>query len=531
MATADRILMLRLLGDTSSIDKSLRKTEGRLKGMGRAAGAWGKALVAGLVIEGIDKVADALGDAWTGFREGEKASAQLGTTWKNLGLDGSKLSGTIDAISKSTLALGTDDTEAIMAFNKALQATGGDSKKAMDRLRIAQDLVANGSAPNLTSALGIIASAAKGSAKVVDKFGLTGKTAGDRIKELGDKVKGAAKKAADADPLRVLFNSMSEGLETFVGALSQGDIEGALGGIRDIGQAITDTWTKVFPAIDKAMAKLVGEENWTNAKNLVQGFLDTTSRVFAELGRIWDGLAPHVQNALNLISPLVAGIGQIVGLMGDNIKLVLDAIGDLLDGDFSGAWTAVQGVVANVVAAVQAGVGAMLTFIQGIIPGVLTAAGDIGKGIWDGIMGWVRGIPDAITNLIRGGINAIIGAWNALDFRIPAFEIPKVDLGFDTPFGRQGFAVGPFPVWGSSGDLIPDIPKLASGGIVNRPTLAMIGEAGPEAVVPLGRGGGMGSNYTINVNVAPGGDLVATGKAIVDAIRSYERRSGRAWRT
>jgi len=32
-------------------------------------------------------------------------------------------------------------------------------------------------------------------------------------------------------------------------------------------------------------------------------------------------------------------------------------------------------------------------------------------------------------------------------------------------------------------------PKLAKGGIVNTPTLAMIGERGPEAVVPLGAGG------------------------------------------
>lgn len=40
------------------------------------------------------------------------------------------------------------------------------------------------------------------------------------------------------------------------------------------------------------------------------------------------------------------------------------------------------------------------------------------------------------------------------------------------------------------------IPSFASGGLVNRPTLAMIGERGPEAVVPLNRGGVV----TININ-------------------------------
>ena len=38
------------------------------------------------------------------------------------------------------------------------------------------------------------------------------------------------------------------------------------------------------------------------------------------------------------------------------------------------------------------------------------------------------------------------------------------------------------------------IPALAKGGIVTGPTLALIGEAGPEAVVPLDKLGGMGAN-------------------------------------
>jgi hypothetical protein len=55
-----------------------------------------------------------------------------------------------------------------------------------------------------------------------------------------------------------------------------------------------------------------------------------------------------------------------------------------------------------------------------------------------------------------------------------------------------------------------NIPKLGSGGIVTSPTIAMIGESGPEAVVPLGSGG-FGGSITINVqgSVISEGDLVA----------------------
>jgi hypothetical protein len=66
--------------------------------------------------------------------------------------------------------------------------------------------------------------------------------------------------------------------------------------------------------------------------------------------------------------------------------------------------------------------------------------------------------------------------------------------------------------------VMSQVPALAQGGIVTGPTLALIGEAGPEAVVPLDKMGQMG-NVTINVN---GGDP----QAVVDALRRYMRQNG-----
>lgn len=67
---------------------------------------------------------------------------------------------------------------------------------------------------------------------------------------------------------------------------------------------------------------------------------------------------------------------------------------------------------------------------------------------------------------------------------------------------------------GFFGGLVDRIPGFQHGGIVTRPTLAMIGEAGPEAVVPLrgGRGGGIGSTVNVFVqgSVVSERDLVET---------------------
>jgi vacuolar-type H+-ATPase subunit E/Vma4 len=69
------------------------------------------------------------------------------------------------------------------------------------------------------------------------------------------------------------------------------------------------------------------------------------------------------------------------------------------------------------------------------------------------------------------------------------------------------------------------IPAMAEGGIVNRPTLALIGEAGPEAVVPLSKMGAGGGDVNINVN----GGLATSaeiGQTVLNALRAYQRSAG-----
>jgi vacuolar-type H+-ATPase subunit E/Vma4 len=74
------------------------------------------------------------------------------------------------------------------------------------------------------------------------------------------------------------------------------------------------------------------------------------------------------------------------------------------------------------------------------------------------------------------------------------------------------------------------IPAMADGGIVTGPTLALIGEQGSEAVIPLnqmGKMGGGGGAITVNVN----GGLATSaevGRAVVDAIRQFNQVSGPA---
>ena len=96
--------------------------------------------------------------------------------------------------------------------------------------------------------------------------------------------------------------------------------------------------------------------------------------------------------------------------------------------------------------------------------------------------------------------------------------------------GKLINALGKIPGLGSLGSFvggaIKGIPGLAAGGIVTQPTLAMIGEGGPEAVIPLDRMGG-GSGITVNVmgGLSTSAEI---GQAVVNAIRAYNRSAGPA---
>lgn len=92
--------------------------------------------------------------------------------------------------------------------------------------------------------------------------------------------------------------------------------------------------------------------------------------------------------------------------------------------------------------------------------------------IWDGLKDAAKGPINAVIGLINGlisGVNTAIKALNDIDIDIPDW-VPG-DLGGKS-FSMHLKTIG-------------SIPALATGGIIDNPTLAMVGEAGKEAVMPL----------------------------------------------
>ena len=92
--------------------------------------------------------------------------------------------------------------------------------------------------------------------------------------------------------------------------------------------------------------------------------------------------------------------------------------------------------------------------------------------------------------------------------------------------------ITPKPIYRPTFGTLPGSNKMipfANGGIVTRPTNALIGEAGPEAVIPLSKLNKMGTTINITVNAGMGTDGASVGREIVDAIKRFERSSGQVF--
>lgn len=205
--------------------------------------------------------------------------------------------------------------------------------------------------------------------------------------------------------------------------------------------------------------------------------------------RFADWAAAHPQ----LLTAILVTVGAIGVLF-----LAISAIAAIV-GAFTAALLALWPVIVavGVVMTALAGPIIALGILIGVLAFIVTSRwNDIKVGtqvVWDAITGIIKVAVDYITGLVQGmwsTVNGIIGnIVNAVNSAKNAVS----------GFGSNVAA-------GASVVQHAIIPKFASGGIVTGPTLGLIGEAGPEAVIPLSK---MGSMNGTNINITITGNTIS----------------------
>lgn len=264
-------------------------------------------------------------------------------------------------------------------------------------------------------------------------------------------------------------------------------------------------------------------------------------------------LATGISAILNLANMLGVGIGALAGPVGIAIAVIaaLIAIGVLLYKN----WDTIKAKATEVKNWVVAQWNALKAKVAAIFNGIKAQA----IAIWNGIKSAVSTAANAIKSAVSGAFNSLKGtvsaAWNAIKNAITHPIQTAVGLVRAAISKIKGIINGAhfsiphikLPHFSVSGKLSlnpPSVPHISvswykTGGIFDSPTIAGIGEAGPEAVVPLDQlwkkldniaaAAASSDNPTIVINAAPGMDINQIATAVEQVLVRREKQRVKAW--
>jgi phage-related protein len=185
----------------------------------------------------------------------------------------------------------------------------------------------------------------------------------------------------------------------------------------------------------------------------VTGIKTAFSSVAAFFKGIWSGITNAFANVVTWFSTKFSQAVQKIRSAFSGVK-----------GFFQGIWKGIKGAFGDIAGWFRGKFSAAWTAVKN----VFSKGGKVFSGIKDGIL---NGLKSVVNALIRG-INRVISIpFNGINSALRS--IKSVSILGKKPFGWM-------PTIST-----PQIPYLAKGGVVDQPTLAMMGEAGKEAVVPL----------------------------------------------
>ena len=262
-------------------------------------------------------------------------------------------------------------------------------------------------------------------------------------------------------------------------------------------------------------------------------------QVMSVLGDTFGGsTAAAAETAAGKMAILKNSIGETSESIGAALLPIVEAVLPILNKfaawaqDNPQAFLAIAGAIGAVAAAIVATNIAMAlnpfsliaAGIALLVVGLVTA---YNKFEWfrDGvnaIVNTVIGFFEGMVNAAIGVVNAIIAVYNAIPLlpnipQAPTINVPTIGDGGG---GGGGSTEIPRPNPGRD-----SIARFAEGGIVTAPMIGMVGEAGPEAIIPLDQYNRGGGNVTINVT---GGLSTSAeiGESVVNALRAYSRSAG-----
>ena len=226
---------------------------------------------------------------------------------------------------------------------------------------------------------------------------------------------------------------------------------------KDIGQWFSEKWNEVktilSPLADWFREKF--QNAWDNLTNIFkiigQWFNERWTEVKNILSPIGQWFKDKFQSAWDGLTNIFKSLGSWFGARWNDVTNALSNVASWFGNTFTSAYNAVKNAFSSI--------GSFFSGVWSTVKNIFVNAGQmVGSAVGGAFRGAVNAVLGTIENIVNGFINMINGVIGVIN------ALPGVSLGY---------------INGIS------LPRLARGGIVDSPTIAMIGEAGKEAVVPL----------------------------------------------
>lgn len=261
-------------------------------------------------------------------------------------------------------------------------------------------------------------------------------------------------------------------------------------------------------------------QNWQTVWNNICGFVST----------IWNMIVGVVTAYIDTMNAIISTIvNAIMTVISPIVNWINDNIIQPIANFFSGLW---NGIVQGVTGFIQGVMNVISPITNWINSNIIQPVSRFFAGLWNGIVQGVNGLAagiktvfSSIVAIIKAPINAVIGGVNSIFRTLNGVTVPSWVPGL-----------------GGAHPTFPMFPMLAKGGVVDSATMAIIGESGKEAVMPLenntgwitnlagqlaergGAGGGNTVNISVNVETKGGdfeeADAIDIAKKINTALKS-----------
>lgn len=300
----------------------------------------------------------------------------------------------------------------------------------------------------------------------------------------------------------------TRGAAYMLNAIKKGalDLEQFAKAAGDAAGSVTTTFENTLDPVDKfALAmnnlKLIGAELGTALQGALAPALTALVSVLQTVTSWFVALPDGVKQVIAIMGVLAAAIGPVLMIVGKIIQLL-----PLMGTAFAALTSPIGLAVGAIAGAIAIGVTLYKNWdaIKNGLISIWNAIAKAASTIWNAIVAAIKTPINAIIKMV----NKMITALNAIHFSIPDW-VPVL--------GGKSFGFN-----------LATIPTLAKGGIVTKPTLALIGEAGPEVVLPLETTTTFSGPLVVvqNMTVRSEEDITKISKQLYSLIQTNRRARG-----